>query len=68
LSNSYVDASEDSESGIVQYSAEGLDGTAQITYTNITQGMHFITIKYYKDSDTNNGNDIFEITSMVAKP
>lgn len=66
LSNSYVDDSENSD--IIRYSAKGLDGTTQITYTNITKGTHFITIKYYKDSDTNEGNDIFEIISMVAKP
>ena len=65
LSNSYVDDS--SDSNIAKYCARDLEGTAQITYTNVTKGTHYITIKYYKDSDTNSGNDIFEITSMVAK-
>lgn len=50
----------------VKYNAKGLDGSATITYDNVTKGSHFITIKYKKDVSQSSGSDAFNITSLVA--
>lgn len=50
----------------VKYNAKGLDGSTTITYTNVTKGSHFITIKYKKDGSSSSGSDAFNITSLVA--
>lgn len=35
-----------------------------ITFSNVTAGYHFFTIKYIKDSSTESGSDTFEITGI----
>ena len=35
-----------------------------ITFSNVTAGYHFFTIKYIKDSSSESGTDTFEITSI----
>ena len=35
-----------------------------ITFSNVTSGTHFFTIKYIKDSSSESGTDTFEITSI----
>ena len=50
----------------VKYNAKGLDGTATVTYTGVTKGQHYITVRYRKDSSSDSGSDTFTIKSLVA--
>lgn len=36
-----------------------------ITYSNVTAGYHFFTVKYIKDSSAESGDDTFEITAIT---
>lgn len=36
-----------------------------ITYSNVTAGYHFFTVKYIKDSSSESGDDTFEITAIT---
>lgn len=35
-----------------------------VTFSDVTSGTHFFTIKYIKDSSSHTGEDVFEITSI----
>ena len=54
------------EDTTVAYNAKGLDGSSSYTFSNVTKGQHYITIRYRKDSSTSTASDEFVITSLVA--
>lgn len=52
--------------GGASYGSKGLDGTFTYTFTNVSVGEHYITVKYRKDNSAQTGLDIFAIVSIQA--
>ena len=52
--------------GGAQYGAKGKDGTFTYTFTNVSVGEHYITIKYRKDSSQSTSRDTFAISQIKA--
>ena len=64
--DSYLNQDQYEDTDYVAWSGkEYSDVEDSITYSNITAGYHFFTIKYVKDSSSESGDDTFEITSIT---
>lgn len=53
-------------SGGYKYGSKGKSGNFTYTFSNVSVGEHFITIKYRKDSSQSTGDDTFRITKIEA--